>query len=156
MACIRAPVPTSFTHLCGTNLLRVAASSFPSFDINIWANAVRQLLVENPQQSLAVTTWECSSEGYALRCDYKQQKDSRANDAVTELTLLASLLFRCATDSSISLFFSLLFFCFYTTILRRQAVACTSIRSLISFAFAKYSRRVLPFTLYYCSRYLWR
>lgn len=69
---IYVPVPTLFTHvlrLCGTNLLRVAVSSFPSFDINIWANAVRQLLGKNPQQSLAVTTWECSSEGYALHCD---------------------------------------------------------------------------------------
>lgn len=79
MVCICVSVPSLFTHvlrLCGTNLQRVALSSFPSSDINIWANAVRQLLVENPQQSLAVTTWECSSEGHALHCDYKQQSES--------------------------------------------------------------------------------
>lgn len=61
------------------------SSSFPSSDINIWANAVRQLLVENPQQSLAVTTWECSSEGHALHCDYKQHRESRDHDATIKL-----------------------------------------------------------------------
>lgn len=79
MVCICVPVPSLFTHvfrLRGTNLQRVALSSFPSSDINIWANSVRQLLVENPQQSLVVTTWECSSEGHALHCDYKQQSES--------------------------------------------------------------------------------
>lgn len=77
----------SWTCLCGTNLQRVPSSSFPSSDINIWANAVRQLLVENPQQSLAVTTWECSSEGHALPCDYKQHRESEGHDATMELPL---------------------------------------------------------------------
>lgn len=31
--------------------------------------------MKNPQQSLAVTTWECSSEGHALHCDYKQHRE---------------------------------------------------------------------------------
>lgn len=86
--CIHVPVPSLFTHvlrLCGANLQRMPSSSFPSFDINIWTNAVRQLLVENPQQSLAVTTWECSSEGHALHCDYKQHRECRAHDATIVL-----------------------------------------------------------------------
>lgn len=74
--------------VCGTNLQRVPPPSFPSSDINIWANAVRQLLVENPRQSLAVTTWECSSEGHALHCDYKQHRESGGHDATIELPLL--------------------------------------------------------------------
>lgn len=63
---------------------RVPSSSFSSSDISIWVNAVRQLLVENPQQSLAVTTWECSSEGRALHCNYKHRK-SRDWDATIQL-----------------------------------------------------------------------
>ena len=73
-----------FIHAC----VAAPSPSFPSSDINMWANAVRQLLLENPQQSLAVTTWECSSEGHALHCDYKQHGGKRA-------TSPASLMF-CA------------------------------------------------------------
>lgn len=112
MVCIRGPVPSLFTHvlhLWSANLQRVPL--LPSSDINIWANAVRQLLVEKPQQSLAVTTWECSSEGNALPCDYKQQRESGGTAKPRLSCCLACVsdaFFCCATN--FLTFFYLFFF----------------------------------------------
>lgn len=73
-------------HTRGNYLQRVPLSSSPSCDINIWANAVRQPQVENPQKSLAITAWECSSEGHALCGDYKQHR-KRSHDRTICLIL---------------------------------------------------------------------
>lgn len=152
MVCIRVPMPSLFTHvwrLCGTNIQRVPLSSFPSSDINIWANAVRQLLVENPQQSLAVTTWECSSEGPALHCDYKQHRESLDRDATIELPRQCLWCFLLCYKYSDFLFF-------FRAIVRLQAVASAGICSHILIMIARDSRCFMLFTLYNCSQYFWR
>lgn len=149
--CIHVPVPSLFTHvlrLCGANLQRMPSSSFPSFDINIWTNAVRQLLVENPQQSLAVTTWECSSEGHALHCDYKQHRECRAHDATIVLPRRHFWCFCYSTN--IQGFF------FFRAIVRLHAVASGGICSPILIMISQDSRCFMPFTLYNCSQYFWR
>lgn len=143
MVCICVSVPSLFTHvlrLCGTNLQRVALSSFPSSDINIWANAVRQLLVENPQQSLAVTTWECSSEGHALHCDYKQQSES-GESMMPRSSCLACLCDVFCYATNIQIFF------FPITIVRLHAAASTDICSDILIMIAKDGGCFMPFTL---------
>lgn len=140
MVCIWEP--GLFTHvvlLCGTNLQRVPFSSFPSSDINIWANAVRQLLEENPQQSLAVTTRECSSEGHTLQCHYKQHKDG--GKATTELPPLP---FSCV------LLCCILWGFFFRTTVRLQAVASASICSHTLIMITNHSHPLMSFTQYNC------
>lgn len=150
MVCIRVQLPSLFMRascLCGTNLQRVPSSSFSSSNINILANAVRQLLAENPRQSLAATTWECSSEGHALRCNYKQHRECGDHDSTT------------ASSSSLMCFVMLqilscvFLFLFYRAILRLQAAASAGICSPILIMIAIDSRCFMPFILDNCSQY---
>lgn len=133
-ACVHACV----ARLCDTNFQRVPL--FSSSDINIWANAVRQLLVENPQQSLAVTTWECSSEGHALHCDYKQHRESRRAlmPRSSFLACVSDVFLLCCKYSVIVVLFFLPCCCLSRAICERlQAVASTGIWSHILIIIAK-------------------
>lgn len=141
------PVPRLWTHVF---VYQFTSSCFPLSDINIWENALRQLLAEKPHKSLAVTTWERSSEGHAFHWDYKQHRESRDHNATIELTHQCLW---CCCFATITLS---CFFCFFIAVVRLQAVACAGICSHILIMIAKDSCRFMPFTLCNCSQYFWR